>query len=113
MSILGGITKFLTGGRDQQGEQALNNAMAAISGVHAPTQQELSLPELEDYVNAGLMTPAEAQAYLQEYNAFENQNIDQTGTRAQVEALNALSGIADAGPMGTPQEQAQVAQVIQ
>ncbi len=113
MSLFGGISDWLTGGRDQQAEQALNNAMAEYGNIKAPTQQELSLPELQMYVNAGLMTPAQAQAYLQQSNAFSNENIDQSGTAAMQQALGQLSSIADAGPMGTPTQQAQSAQTIQ
>ena len=113
MSLFGGITNFLTGGSNSQAEQALNDAEAAYSGVQTPTAQQLSLPQLQQYVQAGLMTPAQATAYLQQQNAFNSENIDQTGTAAMQQALGQLSGIADAGPMGTPVEQAQVAQTEQ
>ena len=113
MSIFGSINDFLTGGSNKQAEKALNDALAAYGSIKAPTKEELSLPELQMYVQAGLLTPAQAQAYLQESNAFNTQVIPQTGTAAQVAALNQLAGIANAGPMGTPVEQAQVAQAIQ
>lgn len=113
MALFSGISDWLTGGRDEQAEQALNDALAAYTSIQAPTQQQLSLPELENYVNAGLMTPAQAQAYLQQSNAYSTENIPQTGTQAMQEALGQLSSIADAGPMGTPVEQAQIAQNIQ
>lgn len=113
MSLFGGISDWLTGGRDQQAEQALNDALAAYTSIQAPTQAQLSLPELQNYVNAGLMTPAEAQAYLQNSNAFATENIPQTGTGAMQEALGQLSSIADAGPNGTPEQQAQMANTIE
>lgn len=113
MALFSGISDWLTGGRDEQAEQALNDALAAYSNIKAPTQEELSLPQLQQYVEAGIMTPAEAQSYLQNSNAFNTQKIDQTGTAAQVAALNQLAGIANAGDRGTPVEQAQVAQAIQ
>lgn len=113
MSLLGDASSFLRGGRDKQAEEALNKAMAAFGNIKSPTQQELSLPELQMYVQAGIMTPGQAEAYLQESDAFQSQNISQTGSQAMIEALNSLSGIADAGPMGTPMQQAQSAQTIQ
>ena len=113
MSLFGGITNFLTGGSNSQAEQALNDAIAQYSAVQTPTAQQLSLPQLQQYVNAGLMTAAQAQAYLQQQNAYNSENVDQSGTAAMQQALGQLSGIADAGPMGTPVEQAQNAQTIQ
>jgi len=113
MSLFGEASSFLQGGRDKQGEEALNRALQAYSAIKAPTQQELSLPELQMYVQAGLMTPGQAQAYLQDRNAYADQVIPQTGTQAMVEALNQLSSTAEAGPRGTPLMQAQSADTIQ
>jgi len=113
MALFSDISSFLTGGRDEQAEEALNRAMQAYGQVSVPTQQELSLPELQMYVQAGIMSPGEAQAYLQQSNAYEQQVIPQTGTSAMVEALNQLSGIANAGPEGTPMQQAQAANTIE
>lgn len=110
MSLFGGITDWLTGGENQQAEQALNDALTTYSNISVPTQQQLSLPQLQQYVNAGLMTPAQMQAYLQNSNAYALENVPQTGTAAMQQALGQLSSIADAGPMGTPVEQAQIAQ---
>lgn len=112
MSLFGGVSSWLQGGKDQQAEEALNRALATYSNVKEPTQQELSLPELQMYVEQGVITPAQAQAYLQDRNAFAEQNIPQTGTAAMVEALNQLSGIADAGPEGSAQHRSQVANTI-
>lgn len=112
MSLFGGISSFLQGGKDKQAEEALNRALATLSNVKEPTLQELSLPELQMYVQAGVITPAQAQAYLQQSNAYNEMVIPQTGSQAMVEALNQLSGIADAGPEGSAQHQAQVAQTI-
>lgn len=113
MSLFGGISDFLTGGRDEQAEQALAQAQQAYSAVKSPTQQELSLPELQMYVQAGIITPAQAQAFLQQSNAYETENVPQAGTAAMQQALGELSSISDAGPMGTPVEQAQSAQNVQ
>jgi hypothetical protein len=112
MSLFGGVSSFLQGGKDKQAEEALNRALETMSRVKEPTLQELSLPELQMYVQAGILTPAQAQAYVQESNAYNEQVIPQTGTQAMVEALNQLSGIADAGPEGTAQHRSQVAKTV-
>lgn len=90
----------------------LANAEQRLAGVNLPTAEQLSLPELQQYVNAGIMTPAQMEAYLQKNNALADQNIDQTGTAAQIAALNQLSGVANAGAEGTAVSQAQQADAI-
>jgi hypothetical protein len=107
------ILDFLTGGASSQAQGDLATALQNIEGVQTPTVQQLTLPELQQYVNAGLLTPAQMQAYLQQNNALATENVPQTGTAAQIAALNQLSGIANAGAAGTPVEQAQQAQTIQ
>lgn len=104
------LLDILTGGEDSQASQDLQNAYNAIAGIETPSISELTLPQLQQYVAAGILSPAQAQAYLQQSNAFATENIPQTGTAAQVAALNQLSGIANAGAVGTPTEQAQIAQ---
>lgn len=112
MGLFDSVSSFFQGGRDKQSEQALAYALQQIAGVKEPTLNELTLPELQQYVSAGILTPAQAQAYLQESNAYNEMVIPQTGTQAMVEALNQLSGIAGAGPEGTAQHRAQVAKTI-
>lgn len=107
------LLDLFTGGKDSDATDALNRAEIALSSIQTPTAEALTLPQLQQYVQAGIMTPAEAQAYLQNSNAYNTENIDQTGTAAMQQALGQLSGIADAGPMGTPVEQAQIAQTQQ
>jgi hypothetical protein len=113
MSIIGDITNTLTGGSNSNASDALNQALGEYTQVQPPSQTQLTLPQLQSYVDAGLMTPAQMQAYLQQNNALATENTPQTGTAAQIAALNQLSGVANAGAAGTPVEQAQQAQTIQ
>lgn len=112
MGLIDSITDVATGGSNKAARDAMKRAEAAFAGIHVPTVAELTLPQLREYVEMGIMTPQEAQAYIMERNAFEDMNIPQTGTAAQVQALNRLSAIADAGPEGTPMQQAQMANSI-
>ena len=107
-----GLLDTFTGGSSEDAKEAMRKAQEVYANVQAPTQAQLTLPELQQYVDAGLMSPADAQAYLQTSNAYNTENIPQTGTAAQVQALNQLSGIANAGAEGTPVEQAQIQQAI-
>lgn len=102
-----------TGGKSNEASDALKRAEAYYANIHSPTARELTLPELQQYVEAGIMTPAEAQSYLQKSNAYSDMNVDQTGTSAQIQALNQLSNVANAGAEGTPLQQAQMANSLQ
>lgn len=108
-----GMLDFLTGGKNDDAEKYLGAAYQDVRNVGVPTANQLTLPQLQQYVAAGVMTPAEMEAYLQKDNAYATENTDQTGTAAQIQALNQLSDVANAGAMGTPVEQAQQAQTIQ
>ncbi len=103
---------FFTGGKSGAAEEAMRKAQEAFANVNTPTAADLTLPELQQYVQAGVITPAQAEAYLQQSNAYNNEAIPQTGTQAQIEALNQLSQVANAGAEGTPQEQAQMANAM-
>lgn len=103
-----GLLDAFTGGASDSARDALKRAESYFGAIQTPTIEQLTLPELQKYVEAGIMTPAEAQSYLQERNAFEDMNIPQTGTAAQVAAINRMAQIADAGAEGTPMQQAQM-----
>lgn len=108
-----GMLDFFTGGKSGAAEHAMRDALNYINSVRTPTQEELTLPQLQQYVEAGIMTPSEAEAYIQQRNAYEDMNVPQTGTAAQIQALNQLSQIANAGPEGTPMQQAQMENSLQ
>lgn len=103
-----GLLDFFSGGKSKSASDALARAERAFSKVRTPTAEELTLPELQKYVEAGILTPAQAMSYLQDRNAYENMDIPQTGTQSMVEALNRMSEIADAGAEGTPIQRAQM-----
>jgi hypothetical protein len=103
-----GLLDVFTGGKSDAANDAMRRAEGYFSKIKTPSESDLMLPELQKYVEAGIMTPAEAEAYLQQRNAYEDMNIPQTGTAAQIAALNQLSEIANAGAEGTPMQQAQM-----
>ncbi len=104
-----GLLDTFTGGSSGDAKKAMQKAEDVYSGLQAPTQAQLTLPELQQYVEAGILTPAQAQAYLQQSNAYADQNIDQTGTAAQVQALNKLSQISEGSD---PAQEAAMANTI-
>lgn len=101
------LLDLLTGGETSQAQQDLENAQQDIRNVQTPTQAQLTLPELQQYVNAGLMTPAQAVAALQGSNAFDTIQNDQSTTEAEKTALGQMQQVAADQGM-TPQMQAQL-----
>jgi len=109
---MAGIMDFLTGGKNNEASEAQRKALEALQGVQTPTQQQLSLPELQQYAISQNMTPAQMQAFLQQNNAL-NVPVSQTGTAAQEAALSQLAGVAGAGAEGSPTQRAQEEQINQ
>lgn len=107
------LLDIVTGGKSGEASDAQKQALAILQGVQTPTIEGLTLPELQQYAVAMGMTPAQMQAFLQQNNAFNNQNIDQTGTAAQQAALSQLANVANAGAEGSPTQKAQVEQINQ
>lgn len=100
------LLDVFTGGKSDEASDALRRAEAYYANIQTPTKQDLTLPELQKYVEAGVITPAQAQAYLQQSNAYNDMNVDQKGTNAEITALNQLAQVAGAGEQGTPSAQA-------
>ncbi len=107
-----GLLDTFTGGKSDQASDDFRRAEEYLKNVQTPTLDQLTLPELQKYVEAGILTPAQAQAYLQQSNAYADMNVDQTGTGAQIQALNQLSQVANAGGEGTPTSQAGIENAI-
>lgn len=103
----------LTGGASGDATSDEQAALAALQAVQTPTADQLSLPELQQYATAMNMTPAQMQAFLQQNNALASENVDQTGTQAQIAALGQLANTANQGAAGNATEQAQEAQIQQ
>jgi hypothetical protein len=92
-----GFFDFL-GGKPGSGE--LDNALRTIQAVQGPTAEQLTLPELEQYVRQGLLTPQQYQAMLADpeiYSKVISNTQDTSGTDAQKAALQQLGGVVQAG----------------
>src|ERR1019366_6547118 len=89
------------------GNNDISQAVAALQAVNVPNASQLSLPELQKYVQAGVLTPQQYQAISADPNTYQqvSSQADQSGTSAQKSALQQLSGISQAGG-STPINQA-------
>jgi hypothetical protein len=103
-----GILDLVTGGKSSDATEAMRKAQEMFANVKEPTAQELTLPELQKYVQQGLLTPAQAQAVLNKQNAYDTTAVPTEGRNAQIAALNQLQDIANAKGMdATAQAQTQ------
>ncbi len=89
------------------GTDELQQAIAALQAVNVPSIAQLTLPELQKYVQAGVLTPQQYQAISADPNTYQSiaSQADQSGTNAQKSALQELGGIVQAGG-STPINQA-------
>ncbi len=105
------LLDVLTGGKSQEANADMDAALAALQGVQTPTQAQLTLPELQQYVSAGLMTPAQAAAALQNSNAYDNANVDPATREAEMSALSQMQDVSDSGGL-TGEMKAQLAAAL-
>ena len=101
----------LTGGKSSDASSALEQALQNIQNVQTPTAESMQY-QLQKLVQAGVLTPEQAQTYLQSPNALASENVDQTGTKAQEESIADMLSAANEGGLN-PNEQAQMQTIIQ
>jgi hypothetical protein len=103
-----GLLDVLTGGKSSDAAKAMEQAQMAFANVKAPSEADLTLPELQKYVQQGLLTPAQAEAVLNKQNAYDTTAVPTEGRNAQIAALNQLQEIGnEKGMDATAQAQTQ------
>lgn len=93
MALLSGMTKALFGGG---GDKYASQATELFKGLDVPDIESQKL-FLQQYVEAGQLSPEQAEAALIEMNAYDDMELDSTGKQAQLAALNQLSEIGNEG----------------
>jgi hypothetical protein len=95
---MGGLQDVL-GMKNGAGTAESQKAIAALEAVGVPNASQLTLPELQKYVVAGILTPQQYQAISADPNSYQQITgaTSQTGTNAQTAALQQLGSIAQAG----------------
>jgi hypothetical protein len=109
MSLMSGLTDFVTGGENKKAEEDLAGLMAQIQGIATPTADQLQLGPLEQYANAGDLAPALAEAAQTGPSAFGNENLSEVPFETMQKVLAQEDQIASSNGM-TPQERAAIAQ---
>lgn len=91
------LLDLFTGGKSSEATDALNQAQSRLAQIHVPDISELTLPELQKYVQQGVLTPEQAQAVLQQGNAYDQINTSSKPVEAEMSALSQMQDIAESG----------------
>lgn len=90
------ISNYLSGGNIDKGLADQQRAADIIGQTEVPDLNTL-IPQLKLQVQQGLMTPAQAQAAIQEASAYANIKTNPQLDQDQLAALNQLKGVATQG----------------
>lgn len=91
------LADTFSGGADSTAASDLDQAYNVFNGVQTPTAQQLTLPQLQQYVQAGILTPEQAQTFLDSTNAFSSTTADNTGMDSELSAIGQLQNIVNSG----------------
>lgn len=108
---MAGLSDIFSGGEDSTAADDLNQALENLQNVNVPTAQQLTLPQLQQYVQAGVLTPAQAQAYLVQGNAFQGATADNAGLDTELSTIGELQNIVNSGG-ADPEEQANIQSIL-
>lgn len=108
-NALQSVNDYLSGGA---AGAASSDAQGAINTLAANVPPQLAnlIPQLQQEVVAGTMTPAQAQASLQQASAANGIQSDPTTSAAQLQALSQLQNISQSGGL-TSADKAQLSQL--
>lgn len=78
------------------GDEARRNAIIELQRVEVPNPEQMFV-QIEELIQQGIITPEELDTYLLGDTAFEDIEIDPQLLEAQLESLNSLKAIVQAG----------------
>lgn len=106
---MGGITDFLSGGKDSAAEGASQASVDALAALQTPDIADMQI-QLQELVSQGQLTPEQAEAMLVERSAMEDISTDPRLKNAQMDALGGLQEIVD-GEGYSAQDRARIEQM--
>jgi hypothetical protein len=92
-----GIANIFSGGEDANAEETLQRQLNSINALPTPSAQSLTLPQLREFVSAGVLTPEQAQTYLVNSNAYDATTSDNAGMDAELSTIGELQNIVNSG----------------
>ena len=109
-SFINDISNFFSGGKNAEGDKALRNALDEFGTLQTPDIAQMQL-QLDQLVQQGILSPEEAQVYLQNPSAMNQISTDPKLQQAQMDALASLQEIGQGGM--TDMDRAQLAKIAQ
>lgn len=109
MGLFDTIGNFLSGGNQGRAADASQASVDALAALQLPDITQMQL-QLETLVQQGVISPEEAQVYLQQGSEMAGIQTDPALMQAQYDALNSLQEISDSGGM-TDSDRAQLARI--
>jgi hypothetical protein len=94
---MGGLADIFSGGSDTDAQNTLSAALQDTSEVNNPSATQLTLPQLQAYVQAGILTPEQAQAFTVGNNAFDTTTADNAGMQDELSTIGQLQDIVNQG----------------
>jgi hypothetical protein len=92
------ISNWLSGDQLNEGQNALRTSASIVGNTAVPDLAQL-IPQLKLQVESGKITPAQAQAAIQEASAYSNINVNPQTVEDQLAAVNQLKQVATQGGM--------------
>lgn len=94
MALFSDITKGLFG--DSGSEDTIRQALAEIQKIKVPTAESMQIT-LQKLVQAGVLTPEQAETMLIEGNAFDDVSSSNAGLDSELDVMSKLQNITDQG----------------
>ncbi len=91
------LADLFSGGQDSQAADVIQGQLDKVNALPTPTAASLTLPQLQRFVQAGIMTPEEAQSYLVQSNAFDQTGAGGAGMDTELSAIGKLQNIVNSG----------------
>lgn len=91
------LADLFTGGKSSEAEDAIKAQLDKLNAVQTPTAESLTLPQLQQFVSAGIMTPEEAKSYLAGDTAYSGLTADNSGLDTEMQAIGKLQDIVNSG----------------
>lgn len=110
MGLFDGLMNIVTGGKDGDASRASQSAIDAYAGVDVPTIDEQQI-QLQKLVQQGVLSPEQAQTYLQQSSGMNDVSTDPRLKEAQLSALSSLGNVANNGGM-TGEDQSRMNQML-
>jgi hypothetical protein len=109
MGLFNAIGDFLSGGNMSASNKASAASIAALQGLQTPDIEQMKV-ELEGLVQQGVISPEQAQVYLQDKSEMNNISLDPKLKQAQMDALSSLQDISSSGGL-TASDRAKLGQI--